>query len=336
MEFLYEYGLFLAKAVTIVIAIAVVIGLAAGAAMKPKAKKGELELTNLSDEMRDTAQSLTLELAPKSQQKQIKKEQKKQEKEREESEKHRLFVLDFKAGIQASEVDNLREEVTALLSVATENDQVLVRLESGGGVVHGYGLAASQLQRIRDKKIPLTVAVDKVAASGGYMMACVADKIIAAPFAIIGSIGVLAQIPNFHKLLKKHDIDFEQVTAGEFKRTLTMFGKNTEKGREKFQEELEEVHTLFKQHIIENRELDIDDVATGEHWMATQAYQKGLVDELMTSDEWLLSQIEEREIFSLHYTKKKGVAEKVGLAASVMVESSMDHLSKIYSRYSSR
>ena len=108
-----------------------------------------------------------------------------------------------------------------------------------------YGLAASQMQRIRDKKLKLTVCVDKVAASGGYMMAVVADKIIAAPFAVLGSIGVLAQVPNFHRLLKKHDVDFEMLTAGKYKRTLTMFGENTDKGREKFQEDIEDTHVLF-------------------------------------------------------------------------------------------
>ena len=149
--------------------------------------------------------------------------------------------------MDAHEVESLREEITAIISIANPSkDKVLIRLESGGGVVHGYGLAASQLQRIKSAGIPLSVAIDKVAASGGYMMACVADEILAAPFAIVGSIGVIAQIPNFNKILKKNDVEFEQITAGEFKRTLTLFGENTDKAREKFREEIEQTHDLFK------------------------------------------------------------------------------------------
>ncbi len=184
----------------------------------------------------------------------------------------RLYVLNFDGDIRASATDNLREEITAVLNQSTEGDEVLVKVESPGGLVHGYGLAASQLRRIRDAEVPLTIAVDKVAASGGYMMACVADRIIAAPFAVLGSIGVLAQVPNFHRLLKKHDIDFELFTAGEYKRTVTMFGENTEKGREKFTEDLEETHDLFKDFVSENRpQLDIARVATGEVWYGTRS-----------------------------------------------------------------
>jgi serine protease SohB len=139
-------------------------------------------------------------------------------------------VLDFKGSMDAHEVGALREEITAVLTLVKPEDQVVLRLESPGGVVHGYGLAASQLQRLRDKQVPLTVAVDKVAASGGYMMACVADKIVAAPFSIIGSIGVVAQIPNFNRFLKSKEIDIELHTAGQFKRTLTLLGENTEEG----------------------------------------------------------------------------------------------------------
>ena len=179
----------------------------------------------------------------------------------------RVFVLNFDGDWKASAVNLFREEITAILCVAKPQDEVVVRLESSGGVVHGYGLAASELQRIKDHHIPLTIAVDKVAASGGYMMACVADKILAAPFAIIGSIGVLAQLPNFHRFLKKHDVDFEQITAGQYKRTLSLFGENTSDGRKKFQTEINEAHQLFKQFITEHRpQIDIDKLATGEYW----------------------------------------------------------------------
>lgn len=217
-----------------------------------------------------------------------------------------IFVLDFDGDIRASAVTSLRQEISAILTLARSEDEVVVRLESGGGVVHGYGLAASQLQRIRAHNIPLTVAVDKVAASGGYMMACVADKIIAAPFAIIGSIGVLAQLPNLHRLLKKHEIDFEQLYAGEYKRTLTMFGENTDKAREKMQQELQETHDLFKAHVKDQRpQLNIGKVATGEHWFGSRALELGLVDHLQTSDDYLMAARFDTRLILLNYTAKK-------------------------------
>jgi serine protease SohB len=198
---------------------------------------------------------------------------------------------------------------------------MLVRVESPGGMVHGYGLAASQLRRIRDAEVPLTIAVDKVAASGGYMMACVANRIVAAPFAVIGSIGVLAQLPNFHRLLKKNDIDFELFTAGEYKRTVTMFGENTDKGREKFSEELEETHELFKQFVTTNRpEVDIDKVATGEIWYGQKAVEKGLVDELQTSDALVQGYLADWDVFEVKFVHKKNWQEKLGLAAEGALE----------------
>ncbi len=219
------------------------------------------------------------------------------------------------------ELRALREEVTAVLAVATAEDEVLLRLESGGGVVHGYGLAASQLDRLKQQKIPLTVAVDKVAASGGYMMACIADKIIAAPFAIIGSIGVVAQLPNFHKLLKKNHIDVEQFTAGEFKRTVTVFAENTDKGREKFQRELEETHVLFKDFVKQHRPiLEIDDVATGEHWFGYQAISLKLVDELKTSDDYLISTMQQRRVYQVKFELKKSIAQKAGLSVAAVIQ----------------
>jgi serine protease SohB len=203
-----------------------------------------------------------------------KKAQAKKEKKADTRARPRVFVIHFRGDIKATAVASLREEVTAVLTSATPADEVLVCLENAGGLVHEHGLAASQLLRIKEKKIPLIVAVDKVAASGGYLMACVANRIIAAPFAVVGSIGVLAQLPNFHRLLDKHGIDFEQVKAGEFKRTLTLFGKNTEKERAKLKEEIEDTHQLFKNFVSQHRpDLDMTRVATGEHWYGARALE---------------------------------------------------------------
>ncbi len=235
--------------------------------------------------------------------------------------KPRVFVLDFDGDIKASEVSSLRREITAVLSLAQAHDEVVVRLESGGGMVHTYGLASSQLQRIKDRGVPLTVCVDKVAASGGYMMACVANKLLAAPFAIIGSIGVVAQLPNFHRLLKKHNVDFEMITAGEHKRTLTMFGENTEKGREKFIEDIEDVHQLFKAFVTQHRpQLDIDAVANGDVWFGQRAIDQALVDELITSDEYIAKACDVSDVFAVKYVEKQSLPEKLGIA----VQSTLD------------
>jgi serine protease SohB len=224
----------------------------------------------------------------------------------------RSFVIDFKGDLKASAVPSLREEVNAILDVATEDDQVIVRLENHGGVVHEHGLAASQLVRIRDHNIPLIVCVDKVAASGGYLMAGVATKIYAAPFAILGSIGVLAQIPNFNRMLDKHGVEFEQVTAGKYKRTVTMFGENTDEDRAKLKEELEEVHALFKDAILKYRpNLDLEKVATGEHWYGTRALDLGLADEIMTSDELLSELAADRDLYSVCYKIKQPLQKRL-------------------------
>ncbi|HWY24630.1 MAG TPA: protease SohB, partial [Nevskia sp.] len=224
----------------------------------------------------------------------------------------RLFVLDFHGDLNASHVEALREEISALLQVARPQDEVLLRLESAGGVVHGYGLAASQLRRIRERGLRLTVAVDKVAASGGYLMACVADRVVAAPFAIVGSIGVVAQLPNFNRLLREKHIDFELHTAGEYKRTLTLFGENTNAARVKFREELDQTHALFKSFVAANRpQLPLQQVATGEHWYGTQALELKLVDELRTSDDWLLEKVKDADVYELHYRLRRSLRDQL-------------------------
>lgn len=318
MQFLADYGLFLAKIATLVVAILIVVGGIFTAARKGKSQdKNKLEIKQLNKKYEELANVLREEILTKDEQKKLAKERKAQLKADEKSEvvKKRYFVLNFNGDIKASAVNALREEITALLKVANSKDEVVVCLESPGGMVSPYGLAASQLKRIRQKQIPLTIIVDKIAASGGYLMACVADRILAAPFAIIGSIGVVGQIPNFHRFLKKQDIDFEQITAGKYKRTLTMFGENTEQGREKFKEDLEAIHHLFKDFIQQNRPIvNIDEIATGEHWLASRALEMKLVDDLTTSDDYLLAASETADIYQISYTGKKSFMEKFSSA----------------------
>jgi serine protease SohB len=331
VDLIANYGLFLAKIVTVVAAIGILITIIVNVAGRKRHQRGELRLTNLSEQYQEMQEEMQVARLDAHQQKLWHKTQKKKHKleakqakarakrgETVISDKPTLYVLDFKGSMDAHEVTSLREEITAVLAVVKPEDEVLLRLESPGGVVHGYGLAASQLQRLRDSKVRLTVAVDKVAASGGYMMACVADKIVAAPFSIIGSIGVVAQVPNFHRLLKRNDIDVELHTAGQYKRTLTLFGENTEQGREKFREDLNETHLLFKRFVHDMRPtLDIDAVATGEHWYGTQALEKGLVDAVSTSDDLLINLMKDREVINVHYTRRKKMMDRfTGSAAN--------------------
>jgi len=310
--FFAEYGLFLLKAITIVVAIVVVIVVAASAGRK--ASHEGLEVENLNKKYKTLANALRDAVSSKDEQKKAAKERKKEDKaaKKEPSERPRSFVIDFKGDLKASAVASLREEVSAILDVAGGDDEVIVRLENHGGMVHEHGLAASQLSRIRDRDIPLVVCVDKVAASGGYLMACVASKIYAAPFAIIGSIGVIAQLPNFNRLLDSHGVDFEQITAGKHKRTVTMFGKNTDEDRAKLKEELEDVHVLFKDAIARYRtELDLEKVATGEHWFGTRALELGLADEISTSDELLSQKAKDRDLYLIQYKIKQPLQKRL-------------------------
>ena len=331
LEFLYEYGLFLAKAVTIVVAILAVVIFVLAASMKNKSDKGELRLTDISDELMQLKHQLKEELLPKKQFKAYEKQVKAAEKaaEKQNLTKGKVFVIDFKGSIDANEVSSLRQEVTAIITIADKDDQVLVNVESGGGMVHGYGLASSQLDRLRQANIPLSICADKVAASGGYMMACVANKVYAAPFAIVGSIGVIAQIPNFNRLLKNHDIDYEQHTAGDFKRTLTVFGENTDEGRAKFQQELEETHVLFKEFVGRYRpNMDIAKVATGEHWYGQQAIDLGLIDAVSTSDDVILDLVNTHQVIKIQYQMKKKLADKIAHGVSLSVTTIMNRFAE--------
>lgn len=398
MEFLAEYGIFLAKAITIVIAIVAVIGSIASMGGKKKTNEGHIEISNMTDDFNEVKDGMLEELLSEEEYKALQKEKKKEEKVKQKEEKKRLkqekkqaektsnskdsaetaksnessepedtksdkqpaksgaesdevvasdietkddaeskdeesseaeaagrlFVINFDGDVEASAVENLREEITAIISAASKQDQVLVRLESPGGMVHSYGLAASQLSRIKAANLRLIIAVDQVAASGGYMMACVADEIIAAPFAVVGSIGVVAEIPNFHRLLKHNKVDYEQHTAGEFKRTLTMFSENTTAAREKFKQELEETHDLFKKFITDNRKgLDIDKVATGEHWYGTQAIELGLIDKIQTSDDYIVNAAANSDVYEISYEVKKPLAERLSFSVQSAFEKSL-------------
>ena len=312
LEIFSEYGLFLLKVITILISFIVLISFVA--ASKKNSNQEGLDVENLNKKYKGLSDSLNKVVLQKDEWKAKQKDDKAIQKnhKKQKKRKPKAFVLDFLGDIKASAVPSLREEVTAILDVAKKNDQIILRLDNHGGVVHEHGLAASQLARIRQKKINLVVVVDKVAASGGYLMACVANKIYAAPFAILGSIGVIAQLPNFNRLLDNYGVDFEQVTAGQYKRNVTMFGKNTDEDREKLKDQLEEIHSLFKSSVTEYRpELNLDKVATGEYWYGTRALELGLIDEIKTSDELLLEMSKKYEIFSVKLKIKQPLKKRI-------------------------
>jgi len=311
LELLSNYGLFLLKTLTVVISILLILSFIINS--KKNKSDGNLQITNINKDLEDLEESIKKNILSSSDFKKFIKNKKKTKKINEK----KLFIIDFKGNIKASGIISLRREISGILLAHKKGDEILIRLENSGGTVHEHGLAASQLKRIRDKKIPLTICVDKVAASGGYMMACVANKIVASPFAIIGSIGVLAQVPNFNKLLKNKGIDFEQHTAGDFKRTVTMFGENTDKDREKLNEQLEDIHVLFKDFITSQRKnIDISKVATGEYWYGKNALDLNLIDQIMTSDEYILNMRENFNIIEVKYKPAQTLASRFSNASA--------------------
>ena len=314
-----SWGLFSFKVLTFCLLLTVFLLFMIGISSKAKQrlKAGQLTIKDLRAEMAAQNINFWQEILDKKQFKQKNKMLKTQQKQaKKEAPLPKLYVLNFEGDLQASGADHLAKEITAIIEVAEPHDEVLVKIESPGGVVHGYGYAASQLLRLKDKGLKLTVAVDKVAASGGYLMAVVADQLLAAPFAIIGSIGVVAQIPNFNRFLKEKGVDFEQVTAGEYKRTLSLFGENTEAGRKKMQEQLEGIHAQFKQFIRQQRpQVNIEEIATGDHWLGEEAKRLYLVDELKTSDAYILDAFHAgRALFQIRYEQKKSFGQRFHLA----------------------
>ena len=307
---------FILKSVVTVVSILVVVGFIFSLALREKGSKDGFELKNLSEEMKNTLTRLRSKMMDKKERKAfLKKEKKNKNKDKET--KSKAFVIDFNGDIKASEAENLKLCVTQCLKLLDpKTDEVVVRLESPGGMVSGYGLAASELSRFRENGLKVTVCVDKVAASGGYLMSCVADQIVAAPFAVLGSIGVVAAMPNFHKILKKNDIDYELLTAGKYKRTLTMFGENTEEGKKKFLDQLEQIHVLFKNFVSRYRpKLDIEEVATGEYWFGENAIKLNLADKIQTSEDYLIELSKSKDLFLLSHTEKKKWTDKLAEVA---------------------
>lgn len=311
MEFLMNYGLFLAKTITWVVGFLAVFIICFGTIAKAKLSQVNcIKFKPLSTRFFKIRNEYAEAVYDKKTLKAYSKAEKNRLKAKKSHILPRIFYITFDGDIRASQTQALSQQINAIIAIASENDKVVLKLTSGGGLVANYGLAASQLLRLRQKNIHLTVCIDSVAASGGYLMAAVANEIVAAPFAIIGSIGVLAQLPNFHRLLKQHNIDFEQVSAGEFKRTLTMFGENTEKSRLKLQSELEDIHTQFKDFIKQYRpDLNLSQTATGEYWLAEKALTMNLVDRLNSSQDELFDKYTSHDIFEVSYLTKKRLPE---------------------------
>lgn len=322
MQTLWSLVDFLGKSVLVFLTFAACASFLLSRARRRRDPEPFVRLREVSARWRQNAEILRHELLPPKERKRAEKELKARDKV--ELEKggppKSVFVIDFKGDVLATGVESLREEVTTVLAVAKETDEIVVRLESPGGTVHGYGLAASQLARLRARGLPVTVCVDKVAASGGYMMACVAQHVIAAPFAIVGSIGVVASVPNLHRVLDKWGIDYEDATAGKYKRTVSLLGPIREEGRAKLQEQLEETHELFKSFIVSMRpSLDIETVATGEHWYGTRAVELGLVDAIGTSDDCLVDKAKSARVFEVLCDRPVSPRERILHAAEALL-----------------
>jgi len=343
MDLLFETLSFALKAGTVVVAVAAILAIAAAiigmvianvAARREPADQGRLKMRSLNYTLkhfkRRIAHAGLRGKAMKAAHKQDKEADKVEKKSRDKTTSAelgaRVFVLDFDGDVRARRVEQLREEITAIISGAGEQDEVLLRLTSPGGAVSGYGLAASQLARLAQHQISLTVAIDQVAASGGYMMAVVANRIIAAPFAMVGSIGVVATVPNVRRLLLKQGVDVEQLTAGQHKRTLSMLGENTEEGRAVFQADIDDVHAQFKEHVAHYRpKVDIEQVATGGHWTADRAVKLGLVDELLTSDDWLLAR-QDQELIELKWEPPQSMGSRFGVGVESVLANAGERL----------
>lgn len=325
MDLLQNYGLFFAKTVTILLALLIIMFSLAGLGSRSRGSgRSRLETTRLNRQFDEYQHTLERSLLDRKAARRLHKQRAKSRKHAEE--KPRVFVLEFDGDIRASQVENLREEISAILTIAGADDEVVVKLQSGGGMVPNYGLAAAELARLKGRVRQLTIMIDRIAASGGYLMACVGDRIYASPFAIIGSIGVVAQLPNFHRLLKRHDVDIELLTAGEHKRTLTLFGENTEEGRQKLKQELQDTHDLFKGYIRRFRpSLDVDRVATGEYWLGERALELGLVDDLRTSDDYLLELNEQAQLLQLRYIRKQSIGKRLSLSLESAIQEWRTH-----------
>ncbi|WII71558.1 protease SohB [Bdellovibrio sp. 22V] len=337
MDALQNIGIFAAQTFIILFAILAVIIVIALIASRAAGPKTEIQVELLHKRYKEFRNLLKSQTMTKNERKELKKKLKEEHKAQEtqpRDHEKKIFVLDFEGDIKASAVENLREEVTAVLTIATPEDEVVVRVESPGGVVHGYGLAASQLLRIREKQIPLTVCIDKVAASGGYLMSCTANKILSAPFAIVGSIGVVAQVPNFNRLLKRHDVEYKEYTAGEYKRTVSLLGEITEKGEEKFKQQLEETHVLFKSFVQKFRpNMNMSEIATGEYWYGDQALTKGLVDEIRTSDDYLMALSEKHQIVKVKFEQHESLSDKLtGIIGKAFHKGSLSILQELETR----
>lgn len=331
-EWLAEMGTFLLQTTLVMVAVGLLVLLVLRG--KESNEHGlKLHVESLNDQRRARNRRLRVTTTAQGARKKLVKAFRHEEKARQKAAKQgkddeqlatKVWVLDFHGDIKASHTEHFAQEVSAVIEVAKADDEVIVRLESAGGLVHTYGLAAAQLDRLREAGLNTTVCIDKVAASGGYMMACTAHHIKAAPFAVIGSIGVVAQVPNIHRLLKRNDIDVELLTAGKYKRTLTVLGENTQEGREKFIDDLENTHRLFKQYVGSHRpDMDIETLATGEIWYGSEALEKKLVDSVGTSEAYLVERIAQAQVYRVKLEPPKTISRKVGLAISAGVEHAM-------------
>ncbi len=226
----------------------------------------------------------------------------------------RLAVLRFQGlrDLNASGDQRLSEAIDEVLVNRDHFEEAVVIIDSPGGTTHGYGHAYALLERLSASGLKVTACIDRIGASGGYLMALPADRILAGPFAIVGSVGVVAGIPNVKRLLEEKGVSYRLFVAGDKKRVVHFADDDGPEVREYMDEKLAGIHTQFLQAVEKHRgdRVKLDEVRSGDHWSAEESVEKGLglVDELQTSAEYLLER--NREVALVMIERRVDITER--------------------------
>lgn len=187
------------------------------------------------------------------------------------------------AGLWSTDGYVYSEEIAEYLKQVEENPRVeaiVLRIDSPGGSVVGSDEIYQALLAI-DK--PLVVSMGEVAASGGYYIACAADRVLANPGTLTGSIGVISMVPNIEELMEKIGVEVLVIKSGALKDEGSVFREMTEEEREVWQRIIDEAYDQFVGIVADGRDLPpqaVRELADGRVYTGHQALELGLVDEL--------------------------------------------------------
>lgn len=225
-------------------------------------------------------------------------------------------VLRFEGDTMATGRQDFARMVDEVLHNKERIQRVIVVVNSPGGGVSVYGQMFAGMERMRNAGVDVTACVDTYAASGGYLMSVPAQRIIAAPFAMVGSIGVVSEFMNFNKLLRRLGVEPMTITAGELKRTVTPLSEVTEENKAAYKAQLEAIHRQFIAVVKKYREVDADRVCTGNHWTAAESVELklNLVDGLATSQEYLFEANQTEDLVTISKLQNPYEKSVLGLA----------------------